>query len=366
MGESIVARLEPRLREMQARLFEVDRRLAEPVVAQDAAAVAPLLKERVALAKRLQPYESWRKLRAEHSANDAAAKTETDSGMLDLYRSETAALETKIAALENDVLDVFLKGEDDGDRNVILEVRAGTGGDEAGLWAGDLFRMYCRYAETRGWKTELLSESTTDLGGYKEVVVQVVGDGVYSRLRFESGGHRVQRIPTTETQGRIHTSAATVAVLPEVSEVDIEVKESDLRIDTFRASGAGGQHVNKTNSAIRITHVPTGVVVSCQDERSQHKNKARAMTILRSRLYEAAREESERVRAKDRKLQVGSGDRSERIRTYNFPQSRLTDHRINLNLYDLESVLEGNLDGVIQPLVDYAREQRLKELIAGR
>ena len=351
---------------MQARLFEVDRRLAEPSVAQDAAAVAPLLKERVALAKRLAPYETWRKLRAELAANDAAAKVETDSGMLELYRSESAELDLKIAAVENDVLDVFLKGEDDGDRNVILEVRAGTGGDEAGLWAGDLFRMYCRYAETRGWKTELLSESTTDLGGYKEVVVQVVGEGVYNRLRFESGGHRVQRIPATETQGRIHTSAATVAVLPEVTEVDIEVKDSDLRIDTFRASGAGGQHVNKTNSAIRITHVPTGVVVACQDERSQHKNKARAMTILRSRLYEAAREESDRVRAKDRKLQVGSGDRSERIRTYNFPQSRLTDHRINLNLYDLESVLEGNLDGVIQPLVDYAREQRLKELVAGR
>lgn len=350
---------------MQARLAEVDRRLADPTVAQDAAAVAPLLKERVALAKRLGPYEAWRLARRALDENAAAAAAETDPAMAELFRAETAELESRLKTLEEDVLGVFLAGEDDGDRNVILEIRAGTGGDEAGLWAGDLMRMYCRYADRRGWKAELLSESPTDLGGYKEVILQISGSGVYDHLRFESGGHRVQRVPSTEQQGRIHTSAATVAVLPEATEVEVEIKDGDLRIDTYRASGAGGQHVNKTSSAIRVTHIPTGLVVACQDERSQHKNKARALSVLRSRLFEAAREERDKARAHERKAQVGSGDRSERIRTYNFPQNRITDHRINLNLHDLERVLEGGLDGLIRPLVEYAREQRLKELVAG-
>ncbi|HYC78008.1 MAG TPA: peptide chain release factor 1 [Planctomycetota bacterium] len=366
MEPSVVVRLEPRLKEMSARLADLDRRLADPATAQNPAALQPVLRERAELAKRVAPYEAWRRTRVALGDTEAAAAAERDPAMAELYAAELAALRGRLAEQERDVVDVFLKGADDGDRDVILEVRAGTGGDEAALWAADLLRMYVRYAERRGWTTELLSESATDLGGLKEAVIRVAGDGVYDRLRFESGGHRVQRVPDTEQQGRIHTSAATVAVLPEVGEVEVEVKESDLRIDAFRASGAGGQHVNKTSSAIRLTHLPSGLVVACQDERSQHKNKARALAILRARLYDRAREEQDRARAAERKEQVGSGDRSERIRTYNFPQSRVTDHRINLNLFDLQGVLDGDLDDLLQPLVDYDRDRRLKELVAGR
>ena len=237
--------------------------------------------------------------------------------------------------------------------NVFLEIRAGTGGDEAALFAGDLQRMYARYAEVRGWSLEILSESSGEHGGYKEVISRIIGHGAYSRLKFESGAHRVQRVPATEAQGRIHTSAATVAVLPELAEVEqIEINPNDLRIDTYRASGAGGQHVNKTDSAIRITHLPSGIVVECQDERSQHKNRSRAMALLQAKLLAAEREKQTSAQAQTRKLLVGSGDRSERIRTYNFPQGRVTDHRINLTLYKLGEVLEGNLDGLIDPLIN--------------
>jgi peptide chain release factor 1 len=237
------------------------------------------------------------------------------------------------------------------EKSAILEVRAGTGGDEAALFAGDLFRMYARYADHHGWRTEILSESPGVMGGYKEIVAEISGRGVFARLKFESGVHRVQRVPATEGSGRIHTSAATVAVLPEAQEVDIAIDEADLRIDTMRAQGAGGQHVNKTESAVRITHVPTGTVVLVQDERSQHKNRARAMMLLRSRLYDIERERAQANRAADRRAQVGSGDRSERIRTYNFPQGRITDHRINLTLYKLDLVMQGDLDELIDALV---------------
>jgi peptide chain release factor 1 len=250
-------------------------------------------------------------------------------------------------------LRVILLPKDEADeKSAILEIRAGTGGDEAALFAGDLFRMYARYAELKGWKVEIVSESEGTAGGYKEVVAEIKGRGVFARLKFESGVHRVQRVPNTETQGRIHTSAATVAVLPEAEEVDIAINDADLKIDTMRAQGAGGQHVNKTESAIRITHLPTGTVVFVQDERSQHKNRARAMSLLRARLYDAERSAKDAARAADRKSQVGSGDRSERIRTYNFPQGRVSDHRINLTLYKLEEVMSGNaLDELIDALV---------------
>jgi peptide chain release factor 1 len=264
-------------------------------------------------------------------------------------RSEAAEAVDRAAQ----ALRLLLLPKDEADeKSAILEVRAGTGGDEAALFAGDLFRMYARYAELKGWKVEIISESAGTAGGYKEIVAEIKGRGVFARLKFESGVHRVQRVPDTETQGRIHTSAATVAVLPEAEDVDIAVNDADLKVDTMRAQGAGGQHVNKTESAIRITHLPSGIVVFVQDERSQHKNRARAMALLRARLYDAERTRKDAARAADRKSQVGSGDRSERIRTYNFPQGRVTDHRINLTLYKLEEVLEGNaLDELVDALV---------------
>jgi peptide chain release factor 1 len=254
------------------------------------------------------------------------------------------------------------KDPNDG-RNIFLEVRAGTGGDEAAIFAGDLFRMYSRYADQRGWRVEILSERPGEHGGFKEIIARVAGADVYSRLKFESGAHRVQRVPETEAQGRIHTSACTVAILPELDEVEaVDIDRNDLRIDTFRASGAGGQHVNKTDSAIRITHLPTGIVVECQDERSQHKNRARAMALLTAKLYNSAIEQQQQQQASERRNLVGSGDRSERIRTYNFPQGRVTDHRINLTLYALDEILQGGLDAVIQPLVNEYQADQLAAL----
>jgi peptide chain release factor 1 len=270
----------------------------------------------------------------------------------------------QLLAERDQALSLLLLPKDPRDeRNIYLEVRAGTGGDEAAIFAGDLHRMYTRYAERRGWQVEILSESYGEHGGYKEIISRVVGRGAFSWFKFESGTHRVQRVPETEAQGRIHTSACTVAVLPEEDEIDsIEINPADLRVDTFRASGAGGQHVNKTDSAIRITHIPTGVVVECQDERSQHKNRSRAMSLLKARLLAAEQEKQASAQAQSRKLQVGSGDRSERIRTYNFPQGRVTDHRINLTLYKLQQVMDGQLDELIQALQqEYQAEQLAEE-----
>jgi peptide chain release factor 1 len=264
---------------------------------------------------------------------------------------ELAELGPRIAAEELELQRLLVPKDPQDDSNIFLEIRAGTGGDEAAIFAGDLYRMYARYAESKGWGVETLSESPGEHGGYKEVISRIIGRGAYSLLKFESGTHRVQRVPATEAQGRIHTSACTVAILPELAEVEaVEINPADLRIDTFRASGAGGQHVNKTDSAIRITHIPTGVVVECQDERSQHKNRSRAMSLLKARLLAAEREKQQSQQAQSRKLQVGSGDRSERIRTYNFPQGRVTDHRINLTLYKLDDVMNGNLDELIRAL----------------
>jgi peptide chain release factor 1 len=275
----------------------------------------------------------------------------TDADLRDMAQEERPAALARRDSLAHALRLMLLPRDAADEKSAILEVRAGTGGDEAALFAGDLFRMYARHADRHGWRTEILSESPGVMGGYKEIVAEISGRGVFARLKFESGVHRVQRVPATESSGRIHTSAATVAVLPEAQEVDIAIDEADLRIDTMRAQGAGGQHVNKTESAVRITHVPTGTVVLVQDERSQHKNRARAMMLLRSRLYDMERERAQASRAADRRAQVGSGDRSERIRTYNFPQGRITDHRINLTLYKLDLAMDGDLDELIDALV---------------
>jgi peptide chain release factor 1 len=285
-----------------------------------------------------------------------------DAEMAEMARSERPAVENKISALEQELRVLLLPKDAADDRNVILEVRAGTGGDEAAIFAGDLFRMYQRYAGFKGWRTEIVSASQGEHGGYKEIIATISGAGVYAHLKFESGVHRVQRVPETEAQGRIHTSAATVAVLPEAEDVDIEIADKDLRIDVFRASGPGGQSVNTTDSAVRITHIPSGIVVSQQDEKSQHKNKSKAMKILRARLFERERQRQDAERSAARRGQIGSGDRSERIRTYNFPQGRLTDHRIGLTLYKLDQIVEGPaLEEVVQALISHHRAELLAE-----
>ena len=293
------------------------------------------------------------------TANEMA--NDSDKEMKAMAQEEIKVAEQKLEQLEQDLQTLLLPKDPHDESNVFLEIRAGTGGDEAAIFAGDLFRMYSRYAESKGWKVELMNQNEGDHGGFKEIVAKISGNEVYSNMKFESGAHRVQRVPETESQGRVHTSAATVAVMPEVDEIDeIEIDTSDLRIDTFRASGAGGQHVNKTDSAIRITHLPTGLVVECQDERSQHKNKARALSILSARMLDQERQKQIDEQAATRRNLVGSGDRSERIRTYNFPQGRVTDHRINLTLYKLDDMMQGNVDQIVQPL----RNEHQADLLA--
>ena len=287
----------------------------------------------------------------------------SDPAMRDFADEERAAAQARIAALEAELQAALLPRDPNDERNVFLEIRAGTGGDESALFAGDLLRMYVRYAERHRWQTEIVSASTSELGGYKEVIVRIVGQGAYSKLKFESGGHRVQRVPETEAQGRIHTSACTVAVIAEADPIaDITINPADLRIDTFRASGAGGQHVNKTDSAVRITHLPTGLVVECQDDRSQHRNRASAMAVLASRLLDRERRERQQKEAAHRKSLIGSGDRSERIRTYNFPQGRVTDHRINLTLYKIDSIMDGELDELVSALAQEFQAEQLAAL----
>jgi peptide chain release factor 1 len=288
---------------------------------------------------------------------------DSDPDMRAMAQDELAEAESQKEPLELDLQRLLLPKDPNDDKNVFLEIRAGTGGDEAAIFSGDLFRMYSRFAEGKGWKVEVISESEGDHGGYKEIITRIVGKGVYSLLKFESGAHRVQRVPETESQGRIHTSACTVAVMPEADEQDaIEINKGDLRVDTFRASGSGGQHVNKTDSAIRLTHLPTGIVVECQDERSQHKNRAKAMSVLQARLNNAQSDAAAQEQSEQRKNLVGSGDRSERIRTYNFPQGRVTDHRINLTLYKLAEVVEGSLGEIVQPLINEFQAEQLASL----
>jgi peptide chain release factor 1 len=343
------------------RYDQVSEQLGTSEVLADPARYQKLAREHSELEEIVQAYRSL--LRTEQQIQDnlkLAEDSREDAEIRDLARLELEELNSRQEGLEEQIQRLLLPKHPDDNRNIILEIRAGTGGEEAALFARDLFRMYARYAEQHRWKFTILDESLTDIGGYKEVTVSVEGQNVFSRLKFEAGVHRVQRVPRTEAQGRIHTSAATVAVLPEVEEVEVEINPADLRIDVYRSSGAGGQHVNTTDSAVRITHLPTGIVVTCQNEKSQHKNRSHALKVLRARLYEEQIAEQHEAETEQRRGMVGSGDRSERIRTYNFPQGRLTDHRIGLTLYRLEEVLLGQLDPVIDPLLQHHQAELLK------
>ena len=354
--------LKTKLQSLTQRYQELGAMMSDPEIINDQNRYRELGKEYAQIEPIVKCFKTF--VSNENAlANAQEMLTENDPELKKLAQDEMTLLEEAQEKLTQELQILLLPKDPNDERNVFLEIRAGTGGNEAALFAGDLYRMYARFAEKRGWRLEQVSASEGEQGGFKEVIARIVGQGVYSQLKFESGAHRVQRVPITESQGRIHTSACTVAVLPEVDEVDeITVNPAELRIDTFRASGAGGQHVNKTDSAIRITHLPTGIVVECQDERSQHKNRARAMSLLQAKLLSAEQEKQQREQASTRKSLVGSGDRSERIRTYNFPQSRVTDHRINLTLYKLDEIIEGDLDSVIDPLVKELRAQQLAEV----
>jgi peptide chain release factor 1 len=348
-----------KLAHLSRRLAELDLLLASETATQDMDAYRKLTREHAEIAPVAALFAEYRK--AEAGANSAQAML-ADPEMKDLAEEEIRACREEMARLEGELQRALLPADPNDDRNLFLEIRAGTGGDESALFAGDLFRMYARYAERQRWKVEVISQNPSDLGGYREVILRIVGAGAYSKLKFESGGHRVQRVPATETQGRIHTSACTVAVLPEADELaDVVINPAEIRIDTYRASGAGGQHVNKTDSAVRVTHLPTGIVVECQDDRSQHKNKAQALSVLVARIKDKQTREQQAQIASTRKSLVGSGDRSERIRTYNFPQGRITDHRINLTLYKIDAIMDGDLDELIGAL---SAEHQAEQLAA--
>ncbi len=356
------ASIQHKLENLGDRYDEIAALLSEPEVQNNQNRFRSLSQEYAQINPIVDCYKKYQKMQNQLlSARELA--DDSDPELRELAKEEIVEAETKLQQLQLELQILLLPKDPNDTRNIYLEIRAGTGGAEAAIFSGDLSRMYHRYAESMGWKIETISESQGEHGGYKEIVLRVSGQDVYSRLKFESGTHRVQRVPDTESQGRIHTSACTVAIMPEAEEVDaIDISPADLRIDTFRSSGAGGQHVNKTDSAIRITHLPTGVVVECQDERSQHKNRARAMSLLQSRLLSAEQEKHHAEQAATRKLQVGSGDRSERIRTYNYPQGRITDHRINLTLYKLEEIMQGGLDQVIQPIINEHQAELLTQL----
>jgi peptide chain release factor 1 len=344
------------------RLEEVGALLSDPGVMSNQNQFRELSKEYSQLEPIVQCFTDY-KSTMEDTEEAKLLLKDDDAEMREMGEEELKAANARLHDLELDLQKLLLPNDPNDDSNTFLEIRAGTGGDEAALFSGDLFRMYSRYAERQRWQTEIISENQGEHGGYKEIIVRIIGQGVYSKLKFESGAHRVQRVPETESQGRIHTSACTVVVMPEVAEVaQIEIKTADLKVDTFRASGAGGQHVNKTDSAIRITHLPTGTVVECQDERSQHKNRARAMSLLQARITSAEREKQDAEQAQTRKSLVGTGDRSARIRTYNYPQGRVTDHRINLTLYKLDEITQGDLNQVIAPLVNEHQIQQLAQL----
>ena len=349
-----------KLDQLANRLVELDELLMTEGVTADMDNYRKMTREHAELSPLVAVYRQYESA----LANTAEAQEMLqDPEMKEFAQEEIEAAKVRMADLEQELQKMLLPKDANDERNIFLEIRAGTGGDESALFAGDLLRMYTRFAERNRWQVEMVSESTSDLGGYREVIVRVVGNGAYSKLKFESGGHRVQRVPATETQGRIHTSACTVAVMPEADEVeDIDINPADLRIDTYRASGAGGQHINKTDSAVRITHLPTGLVVECQDDRSQHKNKAQAMKVLAARLKDAQLREQQSKEAATRKSLIGSGDRSERIRTYNFPQGRLTDHRINLTLYKLDFIMDGDLTDLTNALASEHQAEQLAAL----
>ncbi|WP_028357115.1 peptide chain release factor 1 [Brackiella oedipodis] len=356
MKESMRSRLE----QLAQRIVELDALLAEPSTMEDMDKFRKLSQERAEIDPIVQLFKAYEQAEADQAA---AQEMMSDPELKEMAEDEFKQAKQTIEDLESRLqIELLPKDPDDG-RSVFLEIRAGTGGDESAIFSGDLFRMYSRYAENNKWKVEIMSENPSEMGGYKEIIARIDGAGVYGRLKFESGAHRVQRVPETESQGRVHTSACTVAVLPEADEVaDVVLNPADLRIDTFRASGAGGQHINKTDSAVRITHIPTGIVAECQDDRSQHKNKARAMSVLAARINDVQRQEQEQKQAAERKSLVGSGDRSERIRTYNYPQGRVTDHRINLTLYKLQQIMDGSLDELTDALMTERQAELLAEL----
>ena len=349
-----------KLTQLATRLHELDGLLAAEDVTRDLDRFRALSREHSEITPVVTLYRDWQKADADLAA---AQEMLGDAEMKAFGDEEAKAARVRMEALEGQLQSVLLPRDPNDERNIFVEIRAGTGGDESALFAGDLLRMYVRFAERNKWKVELISESPGDMGGYKEVIARIAGQDVYSKLKFESGGHRVQRVPATESQGRIHTSACTVAVLPEADPIaDITINPADIRIDTFRASGAGGQHVNKTDSAVRITHLPTGLVVECQDDRSQHRNRAQAMSVLASRLLDRERQERQQKEAATRKSLIGSGDRSERIRTYNFPQGRVTDHRINLTLYKIDYIMDGDLFELTQALAQEFQAEQLAAL----
>ncbi|RTL55993.1 MAG: peptide chain release factor 1 [Rhodocyclaceae bacterium] len=349
-----------KLQHLTERKEEIEALMSSEEATKDMDAYRRLTKESAEIEPVVALYAAYRKAEVDLAG---AEEMLADPDMKELAADEIEAAKASILKLEDDLQIALLPKDPNDDKNLFLEIRAGTGGDESALFAGDLFRMYTRYAERQGWKVEVVSRNESDLGGYREVICRIVGQGAYSKLKFESGGHRVQRVPATESQGRIHTSACTVAVMPEADELEeVHINPADLRIDTFRASGAGGQHINKTDSAVRITHIPTGIVVECQDDRSQHRNKAQAMSVLAARINDAQTREQQKKIASTRKSLIGSGDRSERIRTYNFPQGRMTDHRINLTLYKLDAVMQGELDELVNALTSEHQTELLAAL----
>jgi len=355
------ASIQARLENVCERHEEIAALLGEPDTINDQDKFRELSKEYAQLEPVVNTFTNYQNT-SENLANAREMEKDSDPEMREMAAEELPELQTTLEGLETELQTLLLPRDPRDDYNAFLEIRAGTGGDEAAIFAGDLLRMYLRFAETKGWRSEIITERNGDHGGYKEVVCRLTGNSVFSQLKFESGAHRVQRVPETESQGRVHTSAATVAILPEADKVEeIDINPADLKTDTFRASGAGGQHVNKTDSAVRITHVPSGIVVECQDERSQHKNRAKALALLQARILDIEVNKQQQEQSESRRLQVGSGDRSERIRTYNFPQGRMTDHRINLTLYKLEEVMQGSLSEVIDPLIAEHQAQLLAE-----
>ncbi len=348
-----------RLDTIEEKIRKLEEDLSNPDLLANLKEYQKVAKEHAELAPIVETYKSYTKAKLQLTENQELLENEEDPEMRELIRQEVTTLKKAVDTSEDELKMMLAPKDPNDEKNVILEIRAGTGGDEAALFAADLFRMYSRYAEFQHWNVEILDSHPTGIGGFKEIIAAINGRGVYSRLKYESGVHRVQRVPVTESQGRIHTSAVTVAVLPEAEEVDIYIDPNEIRVDVFRSSGPGGQSVNTTDSAVRITHLPTGLVVTCQDEKSQHKNKAKAMKVLRARLFDQMQSEQEAKIAQERKSQVGTGDRSERIRTYNFPQNRVSDHRINLTLYKLDAILSGSIDEIVDPLITHFRAEAL-------
>jgi len=352
----------PKLDELENKLSNLEKKLSDSGLMANQREYKKVAQEHSQVTKLAALIGRYEKVNAELAESKKMLQDEEDPELLDLVRNEIEELKEKSSDIEEDIKLLLLPKDPNDEKNILLEIRAGTGGDEAALFVGDLFKMYSRYADEVGWKVEIMSSSPIGIGGFKEIIALISGEKVYSRLKYESGVHRVQRVPETEAQGRIHTSAVTVAVLPEAEEVEVDIDPNDLRIDVFRSSGPGGQSVNKTESAIRITHLPTGLVVSCQDEKSQHKNKAKGLKVLRARLLDKMEQDQHDKISEDRKSQVGTGDRSERIRTYNYPQGRVTDHRINLTLYKLESIMLGHIDDIIDPLIVHYQAEALKRV----